>query len=285
MSECETAAEGRGEVTTVFRKREVVGIDGGDGSLLVEGDIKLPVLTPLQRVAQALIDLRDTGPSEEVLEAIATFEKALFPANGLEGATVADSTKLWRLGIVPYEIHPELPGKKRVTEAIAHWEQHTSLRFVVRTDEKHWIRFVPSDGCASFVGRQTAQPQQIDLGEACTTGNCIHEIGHSIGLWHEQSRLDRDQHVRIDWNNVNPRAIRNFQQVFNDTKDSGPYDFGSIMHYPLVSFALDRNKPTITPIGDTGGARIGQRDGLSPGDIETVNKLYAAEVADRDQGA
>ena len=38
--------------------------------------------------------------------------------------------------------------------------------------------------------------QDITLGAGCTVGNCIHEIGHAVGLWHEQSREDRDAFLR-----------------------------------------------------------------------------------------
>ena len=37
-----------------------------------------------------------------------------------------------------------------------------------------------------------------------------HEFLHSAGFYHEQSRPDRDSHVEINWQNVNPGSVNNF---------------------------------------------------------------------------
>lgn len=215
----------------------------------------------------------DLGPVNEVEDRTKENRaKAIAVAAGLEelGSGIAGLRFRWPNKTVPFTIDPNLPNPERVTKAIEHWHAKTEIRFVARTTEPDFVTFQPGSGCSSSVGKQGRQ-QFVTLGPDCTMGNCIHEIGHTVGLWHEQSRHDRDQFVRVRLENVIPGMEHNFSQHLNDGIDLDAYDYASIMHYPKNAFSND-GRPTIeTP---PGAPEIGQRVGLSEGDIKAVKLLY-----------
>ena len=69
----------------------------------------------------------------------------------------------------------------------------------------------------------------------------------------------------------------NFNQHITDGDDVGPYDFGSIMHYPRDAFA--DGSDTITPLAALPpGVVMGQRNGLSAGDIAAAGVLCPKAV-------
>ena len=80
------------------------------------------------------------------------------------------------------------------------------------------------------------------LNEYCRRkGTILHELGHLIGFWHEQSRPDRDNYVTIVWDNIMEGGKDNFRKHYPGVVDSRgvKYDYASIMHYrKRVSYGM-----------------------------------------------
>ena len=233
-----------------------------------------------RRIFEGDIELGDetadiANPPPYVPEAISTDEGAVEPELGttVEALTARAAAALWPNGRVYYTIARGFPNRARVYNAIRHWHAHSPIRFVRRTTQSAYVTFRTGSGCSAEIGR-TGRRQYVRLASACTTGNTIHEIGHTIGLWHEQSRTDRGQHVRILWDNIEPSQRHNFatyaQQGF-DGRNIGRYDVNSIMHYGSTAFSRN-GRPTITTL--SGGRITGQRAKLSSRDIAGVRAIY-----------
>lgn len=178
---------------------------------------------------------------------------------------------LWPRGTIPYSISPHFTNRKRaeIQRAIQHINNKTNLTLIPRSRQNSYIYLFSGGGCWSMVGK-TGKKQDISIGSGCNFGAIVHEICHAAGLYHEQSRSDRDKYVNINWGNINPNMKHNFKQHISDGMDIGRYDYSSIMHYPKYAFSIN-GYPTI--VAKT-GQPTGQRNGLSNGDIRAINQLY-----------
>lgn len=202
---------------------------------------------------------------------LGTLDELTNPPDPTRGLVITGNQFRWRNGIVPFVAQPAVRAKAEA--AIAHWQQKTPFRFPLRTTEPDFISFekpTNPDVCNSRVGRQGGK-QVINLGGNCSVGSAIHEIAHALGAWHEQSREDRDNFVRIVFANIRPDAAHNFAKRILDGTDLGGYDYRSIMHYPRKAFSVN-GQDTIIPTQPD--AVIGQRDGLSTRDIAAFKMAY-----------
>lgn len=229
-----------------------------EGQVVVEGDIVVGPATDLE------MGIKKSGAGTPRFAVMRT-----------------ESSGRWPGGVVPFD--GALKNDPRVTLAMQSWTTRTSgvITFVPRTNESSFVRFSSTSGniCSSGVGR-TSGARVINVAVPCPAGTLIHEVGHALGFHHEQSREDRDQFVKILWDNILDGRENNFDKATGDANsDLSGYDFGSIMHYPLDGFTRN-GQNTIQPLVPIpAGVTPGQRISPSNGDVNALNIQYGVRVS------
>lgn len=170
-----------------------------------------------------------------------------------------------------------------LSDAFEEYHTKTCVKLIPRTNEEDYVVFANAKtGCWSHVGK-VGGPQTVNLqSNSCTTliGTILHEILHVLGFLHEQNRSDRDDHIKINYDNIKKDTLRNFKKISpSETLSFNvPYDYDSVVHYSAYAFSNNK-KPTIQAVGDKKkvskiNARMGQRKAFSQGDIDKVNGMY-----------
>jgi hypothetical protein len=272
VEDTETMVETDPQVETVSSEATVEAANPNPGAVLdvYYAGQQLPVETfKGDYVYQGDILLSKDMVTQEPVKMV--FEKGETPSSN---KSVGRTSARWPDNTVYYAIDSNLDNKARVYDAIQHWEDKTNVNFVERSSQSNYINFVSGSGCSSYIGMVGGR-QNITLSSSCSTGNTIHEIGHALGLWHEQSRVDRENYITINYNNIQSGREHNFQtyaqQGWDGDEFTSTLDFGSIMMYGSYSFS-NNGQPTI--VKKSGATFSIQRNGLSSGDITGVNNMY-----------
>ncbi|MEM8525259.1 MAG: M12 family metallopeptidase [Bacteroidota bacterium] len=184
------------------------------------------------------------------------------------GIAHASLFRRWPNATIPYKIQAGHPKYGSIVSAIKEMNERTPLKLVPRNGHANYVEFINGNKCQSWVGMKGGR-QTIIIG-SCSRGTIMHEIGHAAGLWHEQSRCDRNEYVVINWQNIEQGKAGNFHRHCSDGIDLGSYDYNSIMHYSEKAFSKN-GLPTIVV---KNGKDVGQREKLSEGDVNALVAIY-----------
>ena len=105
---------------------------------------------------------------------------------------IRDTKFRWTNKVIPYMVAGGVfssQDKNEINSAIDEWQNYTCLRFPRRSTERNYIYINNGTGCSSSIGMRGSL-QTVFLGPGCREKKIIiHEIGHAVGLFHEQQRF------------------------------------------------------------------------------------------------
>ncbi len=205
-------------------------------------------------------------------------------AFGVNSLSLDYSQYLWpRVGNqyqIPYIITAGSGNLTNLNTAITQFNSTFSIiKLVARTTQTDYVNFYfdPNDNSAqgeASIGRAGGeQPIQGAGGSfnPCSVGTILHEMGHAVGLWHEQSRPNRDTYISVNYGNVVKGSFYNYDQIYDDAQQTTLFDYASIMEYPAFSFSRN-GAPVIESI--PAGIPLSNPTGYTAADIDGVRRLY-----------
>ncbi|XP_029992670.1 high choriolytic enzyme 1-like isoform X1 [Sphaeramia orbicularis] len=204
---------------------------------------------------------------------------------------------------VPYVIAGHYSSRERsiIERGLLSFHDVTCIRFVRRTNQRDYLSIQSDSGCVfcecfcvlkcqwqftshsqkfimwmiscySYVGRRGySQTLSLDRQGCLYHSTVQHELLHALGFNHEQCRSDRDQHIRVLWQNIQRGWEYAFDKI-NTLNQNTPYDYNSVMQYHKYAFS-GNNRPTMEPIPNA-NVEFGTASQMSKNDIDRVNRLY-----------
>ena len=235
----------------IFRGRPVTYVTDGSKQIF-EGDILLDHVLPFPA--------RPSGAHP--LSVGTAYASYLWPKNANNVATI------------PYVV---TNAATQLSAALAAFNAtfKGTIQFVKRTTQADYVNFDfdvnnTSGQCESNVGRVGGEQTTGGSG-SCNLGTLLHEMGHIVGLYHEQSRPDRSSFVTVNFNNVIKGSEDNFNQLSDNFQDLTLFDYASVMEY--IPFAFSRNGgPVMDSIPP--GIPLSNLTGYTAADIDGIERLY-----------
>ncbi|MDG2200899.1 MAG: M12 family metallopeptidase [Phycisphaerales bacterium] len=182
----------------------------------------------------------------------------------------------WPNGLVYYTFDEGISqtNQDRTRAAMNVLEAQIGVLFIPWTSESNYIFIFEGGGNFSAVGMQGGS-QNLSMYNWGEQYIICHELIHALGRLHQQSRSDRDDYITVNYECIDPENSYNYDKC-EQCPNHGGYDFESVMHYGQWGFSTGCPTMTCLPPYEEYQDVMGQRDGLSDGDIATLQYMYGS---------
>ena len=273
--------EGEDEAPDISGGEEVI-ISHIDDEPFIEGvEMSSGDFSP-ERMVKGMVLVGDMWLNQDQLPSKTAFGEEIIHESS---PGVKEEWRKWPDRILYYRLSRRLPtwAKNDIKQALRSLQNRldSCIRFE-ESSRDDAVYVYGGRSCRSPVGYQGNYRNWVELASGCMTsntgrqGSIQHEFLHALGVFHTQSRTDRDNHVTVHIKNVRKDRWFNFRTELGiKTSTYGlPYDYGSVMHYGGRAFSKDGTSMTIETKDPRHQRLLGQRDKLSDLDVKLIKKMY-----------
>lgn len=233
-------------------------------------------------LSNVFLEFRESndGGEEFILEKSGLFEGDIMHYKTEIKNGVVDKALRWDDAVIPFYIeegHFSDEEIETILSAIQEFHAMSCLRFKpYKLIDSNFLFITGNEsGCWSSVGMKGEGGQQLNVNspKCVKKGVVIHELLHAAGFYHQQSASNRDDYVKILWENISDGHESNFNKYDeSEITDYGTtYDYESIMHYSGKAFSKNGNS-TIVALHNV--TTLGQRKGFTDTDLTKLNRMY-----------
>lgn len=201
---------------------------------------------PKDKILEKPVGPKDVNLNDANLDHANDFTDGADPLERKKRHMSPEEGKRWPKAIIPALrasnlVDPEWLDAIDATQAT--YSRFTCLRFpeyrtdlgpnkdqttnqVLGLDHKGFVKYVAGTGCYAVFGNVRNENGQDN--SCCAGHTCLHELGHTLGVYHEQQNPNHTEQSRINMGNIRPDMQITYKEEpgFNTG-----YDIQSIMHY------------------------------------------------------
>jgi titin len=184
------------------------------------------------------------------LLAVCLFGQTAQAANFYQG--VATNNLPWPGGIIPYVFTTNVTATEQAVylQGMKEWALGANVQFIPRTTQSQYV-ILDLDYLQGTNTYVATVPPVMTIDNLSRAQIC-HETGHLLGFQHEHVRVDRNDYIIVNFENIagNSDGTTNgsgegsgdpasLYLIDSNSTPNGPYDFQSVMSYSRTLFSID----------------------------------------------